>query len=175
MYIRRGSLSLCSLVPSQYQVPSSLVQSLHNQYPSLKYKLKCKTQFKRSTILRILELKYQASLSQSILRRKTQVRPTQQEIDLTPLQHAINEFPAFFLRCLIPYLPSSFPKLLHTGRDPLVVRKLSLEVFPQMFNRVKVWRLWRPVQDFNYCILEPLLYHPGCMLGVIIMLEDNIL
>ncbi len=63
--------------------------------------------------------------------------------------------------------------------DPLQVIKVSrltfgnsnLQLPPQMFYGMKVWRLARPLQDLNVLLLEPLLCCLGCVFWVIVILE----
>ncbi len=57
--------------------------------------------------------------------------------------------------------------------DPLQVIKVSrltfgnsnLQLPPQIFYGIKVWRLARPLQDINVLLLEPLLCCLGCVFG----------
>ncbi len=63
--------------------------------------------------------------------------------------------------------------------DPLQVIKVSrltfgnsnLQLPPQIFDGIKVWRLARPLQDLNVLLLETLLCKPGCVFWVIFMLK----
>ncbi len=63
--------------------------------------------------------------------------------------------------------------------DPLQVIKVSrltfgnsnLQLPPQIFYGIKVWRLARPLQDLNVLLLEPLLCCLGRVFWVIVMLE----
>ncbi len=63
--------------------------------------------------------------------------------------------------------------------DPLQVIKVSrltfgnlnLQLPPQIFYLIKVWRLARPLQDLNVLLLEPLLCCLGRVLWVIVMME----
>ncbi len=63
--------------------------------------------------------------------------------------------------------------------DPLQVIKVSrltfgtsnLQLPPQIFYGIKVWRLARPRQDLNVLLLEPLLCYLGRVFWVIVMLE----
>ncbi len=63
--------------------------------------------------------------------------------------------------------------------DPLQVIKVSrltfgnsnLQLPPQIFYGMKVWRLARPLQDLNVLLLEPLLCCLGRVFRVIVMLE----
>ncbi len=75
----------------------------------------------------------------------------------------------------------------HLGRDfvqflfadPLQVIKVSrltfgnstLQLPPQIFCGIKVWRLARPLQDLNVLLLEPILCCLGRVFWVIVMLE----
>ncbi|XP_070398413.1 uncharacterized protein [Nothobranchius furzeri] len=43
---------------------------------------------------------------------------------------------------------------------------------PQIFYGVEVWRLARPLQDFQMLLTEPLLCCPGGVFGIIVVLED---
>ncbi len=47
----------------------------------------------------------------------------------------------------------------------------NLQLPPQIFYGIKVWRLARPLQDLNVLLLEPLLCCFGCVFWVIVMLE----
>ncbi len=61
--------------------------------------------------------------------------------------------------------------------DPLQVIKVSrlmfgnsnLQLPPQIFYGIKVWRLARPLQDLNVLLLEPL----RCCLGHVLLLGHN--
>ncbi len=63
--------------------------------------------------------------------------------------------------------------------DPLQVIKVSrltfgnlnLQLPPQIFYGIKVWRLARPLQDLNVLLLDPLLCCLGHVFWVILMLE----
>ncbi len=63
--------------------------------------------------------------------------------------------------------------------DPLQVIKVSrltfgnsnLQLPPQIFYGMKVWRLARPLQDLNVLLLEPLLCCLGRVFWVIVILE----
>ncbi len=63
--------------------------------------------------------------------------------------------------------------------DPLQVIKVSrltfgnsnLQLPPQIFYGMKVWRLARPLQDLNVLLLEPLLCCLGRVFWVIVLLE----
>ncbi len=63
--------------------------------------------------------------------------------------------------------------------DPLQVIKVSrltfgnsnLQLPPQIFYGIKVWRLARPLQDLNVLLLEPLLCCLDRVFWVIVMLE----
>ncbi len=63
--------------------------------------------------------------------------------------------------------------------DPLQVIKVSrltfgnsnLQLPPQIFYGIKVWRLARPLQDLNVLLLESLLCCLGHVFWVIVMLE----
>ncbi len=61
--------------------------------------------------------------------------------------------------------------------DPLQVIKVStfgnsnLQLPPQIFYGIKVWRLARPLQDLNVLLLEPPLCCLGHVFWVIVMLE----
>ncbi len=48
----------------------------------------------------------------------------------------------------------------------------NLQLPPQIFYGIKVWRLARPLQDLNVLLLEPLLCCLGCVFWVIVMLEN---
>ncbi len=64
--------------------------------------------------------------------------------------------------------------------DPLQVIKVSkltvgnsnLQLPPQIFCGIKVWRPVRPLQDLNVLLLEPLLCCLGCVFWAIVMLES---
>ncbi len=53
----------------------------------------------------------------------------------------------------------------------LIFGKSNLQVPPQIFYGIKVWRLVRPLQDLNVLLLEPLLCCLGRVFCVIVMLE----
>ena len=46
---------------------------------------------------------------------------------------------------------------------------------PSVFNGVKVWRLSRPIQKLDILLLKPDLGSSGGMLGIIILLENDII
>ncbi len=76
----------------------------------------------------------------------------------------------------------SWPPGLHTSQEgfcPLQVIKVSrltfgnsnLQLPPQIFYGIKVWRLARPLQDLNVLLLELLLCCLGHVFWVLVMLE----
>ncbi len=75
------------------------------------------------------------------------------------------------------HLRRDFVPLLFAG--PLQVIKVSrlmfgnlnLQLPPQMFYGIMVWRLARPLQDLNVLLLEPLLCCLGLVFWVIVILE----
>ncbi len=75
------------------------------------------------------------------------------------------------------HLRRDFVPLLFT--DPLQVNKVlrltfgnsNLQLPPQIFCGIKVWRLARPLQDLNVLLLEPPLCCLGRVFWVVVMLE----
>ncbi len=53
----------------------------------------------------------------------------------------------------------------------LTFGSLNLQLPPQIFYGMKVWRLARPLQDLNVLLLEPLLCWLGRVFWVIVVLE----
>ena len=49
----------------------------------------------------------------------------------------------------------------------------NLQVFQQILNGIQVWALARPLKDFHILVLKPFQCCPGCMLGVIVLLEHK--
>ncbi|KAK6328012.1 hypothetical protein J4Q44_G00036580, partial [Coregonus suidteri] len=70
------------------------------------------------------------------------------------------------------FVPLFFADLLQVIK---VLRRTSgnsnLQLPPQIFYGIKVWRLARPLQDLNVLLLVPLLCCLGCVFWVIVMLE----
>ena len=50
----------------------------------------------------------------------------------------------------------------------------DLEETPQVFNRIRVWRLARPLQNFDAVVLEPFGDHSGSVTGCSVLLEHYI-
>src|SRR6266536_6584926 len=73
----------------------------------------------------------------------------------------------------VPLLLCPLPQLYHPTRWPLILSQLHLEMSPQVFNGIKVWRLCWPRKDLETIAFKP---GPGLladMLGVIVLLEDD--
>ncbi len=72
-------------------------------------------------------------------------------------------------RDFVPLLFSDPLQVIHVSR--LTFGNLNLQLPPQIFYGIKVWRLARPLQDLNVLLLEPLLCCLGLVIWVIVMLE----
>ena len=49
----------------------------------------------------------------------------------------------------------------------------NLQVFPQILNEIQVWALAGPIKDFHILVLKPFQCCFGCMLGAIVLLEQQ--
>ena len=49
----------------------------------------------------------------------------------------------------------------------------NFEISPEMLNRVQVWALAGPLKDFRRVVPKPLLCYLGCVLRVVVLLEDE--
>ena len=87
--------------------------------------------------------------------------------------HALDEIDARLLWDLLPLVLHTLPQLVDAGRLGLVRCELSLEVTPQMLDRIQVWRLRRPFQHLDLVVFEPLTGEMGGVLGVVVLLEDD--
>ena len=88
-------------------------------------------------------------------------------------RRALDQVDAHFLRNIAPLDLHTPPQLMHTGACYVVCCEPSLEMLPQMFDRVEVWRLRWPSQHLDPVVFEPFARDQRGMLGVVILLEIN--
>ncbi len=70
------------------------------------------------------------------------------------------------------FVPLIFADLLQVIKvSRLTFGNSNLQLPPQIFYGMKIWRLARPLQDLNVLLLEPLLCCLGRVFWVIVMLE----
>ncbi len=72
-------------------------------------------------------------------------------------------------RDFVPLLFADPLQVINVSR--LMFGNSNLQLPPQIFYGIKVWRLARPLQDLNVLLLEPLLCCLGLVIWVIVMLE----
>jgi hypothetical protein len=94
---------------------------------------------------------------------------------LNPPRHALNQILTHTCWNSIPYFLDPLSKLLDPLGWMLKLSKLGLDMNPEMFNRIDVRGLCRPAHDSVSMILEPLFGKFGGVLGVIVLLENNVL
>src|SRR6266487_4292313 len=75
---------------------------------------------------------------------------------------------------LVPLLLHPLPKFQHPTWCHLILSQLPLEVIPQVFNGVEVWGMCWPQEDLEIMVFKPSLGLLAGVLGVIILLEDDI-
>lgn len=61
--------------------------------------------------------------------------------------------------------------LVHPSLGSLV--HSSLQPCSEMFNQIPVWLLARPLLDLHRVVLKPLLLYLGCVLIVVVLLNDE--
>ncbi len=70
------------------------------------------------------------------------------------------------------FIPLLFADLLQVIKiSRLTFGNSNLQLDPQIFHGIKVWRLARPLQDLHVLLLEPLLCCLDLVFWVIVMLE----
>ena len=52
---------------------------------------------------------------------------------------------------------------------------VATQLFSGLLDRIQVWPLTGPLKDIQRLVLKPLLYCLGCVLRVIVLLEDELL
>ena len=91
-----------------------------------------------------------------------------------PSRHTFYQVLTHLLWYLLPFCLTALPKLLQTLGWVVIFIKPLFDVPPEVFNRADIWGLCRPLHDSESMVLEPVLSLFTGMLGVIILLEDNI-
>ncbi|KAK6297365.1 hypothetical protein J4Q44_G00319480 [Coregonus suidteri] len=72
-------------------------------------------------------------------------------------------------RDFVPLLFTDLLQVIKVSR--LMFGNSNLQLPPQIFYGIKVWRLARPLQNLNVLLLEPLLCCLGRVFWIIVMLE----
>src|SRR5215468_3469368 len=92
--------------------------------------------------------------------------------DFKPPRHRSDQPKAYAFINGVPNVLNLLPKLV----KPLSwweVFELALDVIPQMFDRIQVWRLCGPRHSVDSIGLEPFLDPGGGVTRGIVLLEDN--
>jgi hypothetical protein len=93
---------------------------------------------------------------------------------LNPSRHTLNQPLTYICINLVPFLLHPLPQLLYPTWCPLILPQLPLQMIPQVFNGIEVWRLCWPREDPETIVLKPTLGLLAGVLGVIVLLEDDI-
>src|SRR6266852_494483 len=93
---------------------------------------------------------------------------------LNPSWHTLNQPLTHICINLVPFLLHPLPQLLHPTWYLFIPPQLHLQMIPQVFNGIEVWRLCWPRENLETIVLKPTLGLLAGVLGVIVLLEDNI-
>ena len=77
------------------------------------------------------------------------------------------------LTCYLVY--STVCSLPDTDLQNFIPCQLPFQMMPNVFNGVNVWRLCKPVHNLIFMVLKPLFGLFSSVLGVIILLKDNVI
>src|SRR3954449_12628510 len=91
-----------------------------------------------------------------------------------PPRHTLNQVLTHLWVNCIPLLLNSLPQFQNTRWWCFILCKPSLQMRPQVFNWIEVWRLCWPLKTLHFMVLEPLLGLFACVFGVIVLLEDDV-
>ena len=94
---------------------------------------------------------------------------------LYPSRHTLYQVLAYFLWYLLPFHLATLPKLLYTTRWCFILSQSPFQIPPEMLYRINVWRLCWPLHHSIAMVIEPSLGKFAGMLGVIVLLENDII
>ena len=77
-----------------------------------------------------------------------------------------------YIRCnFIPLMNQSIPQFMCSFGWVSVLAKLLFEMFPEVFNGIKVWRLYWLWYKLDIIVFKPFCGLPRCVFGVIVLLK----
>ena len=89
---------------------------------------------------------------------------------LQPLGHGAYELLTVFLgNTVVPDMLHTLPKLCNSFWFRIVCVQLLFKVRPDIFNRIEVRRVCRPVHNLNTILLKPLAGEAGRVFGIIVL------
>src|SRR3954449_5419973 len=88
-----------------------------------------------------------------------------------PSRHAFYQILTHLWLYLLPYFCNPLPNLPNFFGMCWILAKLCFDVLPKFFNRIEVWRLWRPVWKSDIIVFHPVLSLVGGVFEVIILLK----
>src|SRR6266550_1546614 len=93
---------------------------------------------------------------------------------LYPPRHTLNQILTHLWVNPVPLILYPLPQLQYPIGWSFIAPKPSFEVMPKVLNRIEVWRLCWPQQRLNSMVIKPLLGLFAGVLGVIVLLKDDI-
>src|SRR3979490_975843 len=91
-----------------------------------------------------------------------------------PSRHTFNQLLTHLWLYSIPHLCHTLPNLPNSCCWCFILAQLQFDMMPEVFNGIKVWRLWFPVYESDIILFHPVSGLSEGVFGVIVLLKNAI-